>query len=529
MIELFVEGRTADEKGVRYHLSDYSSSEASTPLNGGDSSGGTGELSFSAIADGIEIERMYGRDIEITDGGKGRVRGKVTSITIRNGIADVVASAQLSALNAEREVAPFVGTLANALAYYMSLANIPASRLTVDPTIMLMPVAFPGFVGPLWDSIKQLTTVLQVEVSEVAGIVTVRPVRTRQVSRIADSEISWGTTNVTQARAVEVWNQNTRFVTDALLYPAHIDPQDTPVRVMPNETVTLVEQINGSATTIIQPVAVDYMSSDHANSSIYVVMDNEGVVYPASEWRNRGGSVSASIESGGQVLRITIVGAGDTQRGPFTLAMPYSDSESFPSLRIVGNGVLWNRELLTFRTGVSDSDTANAVGITLDIPYVSNAAQAYQVAMGAAARASGPLPSVQISTPIANREDDNDAPRIATFEDFNTEFAGLTFAQFNTQWNGKTFEDLNDHLVELVQDRFENQAFGNVVGARLFERNSAFRIREATISAERITYTGEADTTFADFNSRWEGETFADFNSHWAGSIFSDLSLQPLK
>lgn len=529
MIELLVEGRASDEEGVRYHLAGYSSSEASTPLYGGDSSGGTGELSFSAVADGVEIERMYGREIEITDGSKGRVRGKVTSLTIRNGIADVVASATLSALNAERSVAPFVGTLSGALTYYMGLADIPPSRLNIDPSIMLMPVAFPGFVGSLWDSIKQMTTVLQIEIAEVAGVVTVRPVRSRLVSRASDSEVAWGTTNIQLARSVEVWNNNTRFVTDALLYPAHLDPQQSSPRIMPNETVTLVEPINGSATTVIQPVAVDYISSDHATSSVYVVMDNEGQVYPASEWRNRGGSVTVSIEPGGSSLRIVITGCGDTQRGPFALAMPYSDGEDFPSLRIVGNGVMWDRQLLSFRTGVDDSDTAAEVGVTLDIPYVSNAAQAYQVAMGAAARACGPLPSISITTPIANRDDDNDAPRIATFGDFNTEFAGLTFAQFNAQWTGKTFDDLNDHMAELVQDRFENQAFGNVVGARVFERNSAFRVREATIEPERIAYTGEADTTFADFNSRWEGKTFADFNSHWANSVFSDLSLQPLK
>lgn len=527
VIELSVEGK-ATQAGERYELSAYSVTEESTPTVGGDSSGGTGQISFSAVDNGLV--RLFNRDIQISDQSNGKVRGTVNSISANNGIANIVADSSLGRLNANRTIAPYVGTLGGALEYYVGLAGVPAGDLLVDSTLASRPVVVPGWNGTIWDFLKQLCVAEQFEISEVSNYIVIRGLRQRELYRETDSEVSWSVANTQQARKIEVYNYNTRYGIDSLIYPlGGWSDEVQPLQVDAGKVAEYDFEVNGSLISVQQPVAVDSVPPSYDTSSVYTITGNDNRPITAAQWRAQGGKVTVEINDDLKSIHITIVGAREEKYGPYRLAMTAGDGSLYSSLRIVGTGVLWNKELITLRTGASDEDTAVEVGVTIDNPCITDYAKAYTVGMSAADRYAGAQQNLSVSSSVVNRPNETGIVYSPTFAEFNAVYGAMTFAEFNTAYGALTFEEFNELLYAMTDDRFENQAFGNVVGSRVLENNAYYRSRSATITPGGISYSAERDTTFNDFNSVWAGRTFADFNAVWAGERFSDFTVQPLK
>jgi hypothetical protein len=91
-----------------------------------------------------------------------------------------------------------------------------------------------------------------------------------------------------------------------------------------------------------------------------------------------------------------------------------------------------------------------------------------------------------------------------------------------------TFRQFNRQQFALVQSSFENQAFGNVAGARVKYRDSWYRIRSANITESSVSYSAERDTLVEEFDAVWSGQTFDDFDTQFTGKLFEDFGIIPL-
>lgn len=91
-----------------------------------------------------------------------------------------------------------------------------------------------------------------------------------------------------------------------------------------------------------------------------------------------------------------------------------------------------------------------------------------------------------------------------------------------------TFLQFNKQQFALVASEFQNQAFGNVAGARVKYRDSWYRIRSANITESSVSYSAERDTIVDEFNSVWSGSTFADFDTQFTDKLFEDFGVIPL-
>jgi hypothetical protein len=91
-----------------------------------------------------------------------------------------------------------------------------------------------------------------------------------------------------------------------------------------------------------------------------------------------------------------------------------------------------------------------------------------------------------------------------------------------------TFRQFNRQQFALVQSSFDNQAFGNVAGARVKHRDSWYRIRSANITESSVSYSAERDTLMEEFDSAWTGQTFNDFDTQFTGKLFEDFGIIPL-
>ena len=515
----------------------YSASEESTPIDGGDTTGGTGQINVTIIEDerrdGTEL--ALNNDIEIEDGSNGRFKGTINTVALSAGVATLTGDSLTGKLIADKQVQPFVGTLENAIYYYMGLAGITGTDIFVDPSFASRNVVFPGWFGSLWDFLKQLCWAQQIEISEVSSIIVVRPLRTREVMTETDSQITKNINNGQLAKSIEIYNYNSTYQINGLIYPSGGWNTDVePYQVNADDTIEINVEVDASIISILQPIAVNSVPKDWTTYSVYSVSGADGLPIPAAQWLDGGGSVTVAINEDRRSLTITIKGARETRYAPYRIAMSSGDGTYYSSLRLTGSAVMWKKELLTLPTGIPAEQTAVDVGITIDSPFVDSIEKAYDVGMRAAGRYAAPVQQLNVTANVINRRGEVGNINLPSFAVFNADYAGQTFANFNTTWSGKTFGDFNDYYFAQVADDFDNQAFGNAAGARVLNGYMYYRVRSATITPQVISYTAERDTTFGDFNTVWAGKTFGDFSTEWvhpSGGYrkFEDFTIQPLR
>lgn len=412
-----------------------------------------------------------------------------------------------------------------------------ASTSVFGPT----PIAIAGWNGNVWDKIRQFAASYQFEVSLVSNNIVARAPRQRIAQNYRDAQASWGISNSNIARAVEVYYYQTAQQANVLAYPlGGWNASIQPLQVNAGETLTTTLPLApsqgtpgliASLTSVTQPTCVDSVDRFYTLSSVYCVAGNDGLPIPAAQWLTAGGSLSVAIAPDTRSLIVTITGSNDTQYAPFRIGMSSGTSNFYSSLRIVGSGVFGNKVMARFDTGNTIDQAPTEVGATIDSEFVIGYLDAVRVGRAAVARCTGPTHTINVQTTGINKIGDPGSYAYPTMGQFNVDadFAGKTMAQFNTQFSGWTMKQFNDYEFAKVSGNFENQAFGNVAGARVLWRNGYFRIRNATIGAGSVSYTAERDTTMADFNTADAGLTMAQFNAIHAGETMGDFNAAPLR
>lgn len=536
-VEVIGNGRYA---GAKSNVGEYSVLEESTPIDASDSSGGTGQITFTAADDPSRQGSilLLNDTVRLTDGDRGETQGKINSLAGTNGTVSVTADSLLGQLVVDKTALPQTGTFENVIQYYLSLGNISWTDVVLEASLTNIPIVAIGWTGDLWTKIKELCVFVKAEIALVRSKVVIRPVRERRALEINNVSESWNVSNVDMARQVEVFYYNSQRKVNQLIYPAGGWNEDVTVYTIDANQTTEVNipiDVYLDDIPIPQPVPVESVSPTYGASSVYTIVGNDDRPITPDQWTSNGGSITVARGDDGKSIDVKFVGAGgpSARYAPFRVAMSSGSNEYYSSLRIIGTGTHFKRESVIMPTGASESDITRDVGVSVDNVFIATQAQAMDIAAAVAGKWSAPTRTITISKADINRPS-SDRPEYdyATFAEFDAYAAtnGInTFAKFDAAWSGKTFDDFDNYWYEQVADNFEFQVFGNASGARVQWRRAMYRIRTATTTVDGVDYTAEADTTFGDFDeSAGATMTFTQFDALYAGMTFNDFGLIPL-
>lgn len=546
-------GFRIDIEGMKLEASDYSVTEASSPLAAGDSSGAVGTFSLTLpipdqfIPLGTVIggygygEGPYGsgpyggstfvstpntpwkvireigpqilidKSVRIEDPRKGFTLGTITASTESRdgGSIELSGISRLGTLNVYGvQAQPFAGTLRDAFTYYLGLAGV-TTDLFVDDEVGDRPVVFPGWNGELWYYLKLMAAAQDCDVSLVSGIILLRAIRKRVATSNRDTSRGISTGSNTLAQAVEVYQYSNREITNELVYPpGGWVPEVQVLTVNAGETTEYTLELSSSVSSIQDPVMQTFVPKSYDSSSVYTIVGDDGLAVPPALWAANGGSLSVSISRDTTHLVVKLQGAtgipttaGVASQG-FSVALGSDVSGNrYSTLRIVGTGVAFNKVKKRIRTGVPEERTATDVGVTIDNPFISTVDDLYRTGTRAAKQYAGVTMSLRGDVIAINRRGDSGVVTYPTYgqvqESLTSSLGTPTYSDVEDYYfplSLNSYESVRQHWFEVFRDDDVDQVFGNAAGARIFDQRTRrwYRIREASPSPGGISL-GSAD------------------------------------
>lgn len=536
--------------GRVYEPVSFETSEEATPIAAGDSSGSVGTISIEipypdasrtdpVLTFGPTI--LQGKDVTLTDSHLGYTLGKVQSVSDQreSGTFSLAILSRLDELNKYNvQAEPYVGTLGGGVAYYLSLAGITTDYL-VDPLIAGDSVLFPGWTGELWYHLKQMVSALDCDLSLVSGVILVRPIRSRTVAIGRDLTRSAASGGGSLAETVEVYWYDSQAISDELVYPlgGGWSPNVEILNVNAGETSEYQLELSASLSSIQDPVMKTFVSQSHISSSVYTIVADDSLPVSVAEWTDNGGSVTVVLNPDTISLTVTMVGAtnipiaGGGYAKSFSLALASDESGSrYSTLRVLGTGVAYTREKEIFRTGVPHEDSPTLVGETIDNPFITTRSALYDAGTRAALRYSGTLATLTGTVTSVNKRGDTGIIASLTYAEVQANLtatlgSGFHYSDEQSFFSGQTYAEVATYFSNQVVSNYENQAIGNVQGARVWDTTTQryYRIRAATLTPDGISFdAAEDDQTHADMVDCFQGMTYADVEATRSGMTYQD-------
>lgn len=541
---------------------DYTVEEAATPLAAGDSSGqvGTFTLTIPVPDPSLTTTRvtpwsLYRKlgetvfidtDVRIDDPRKGFTLGRVNSSTVSRdgGTLTLSGVSRVGLLNVYGvQAGPFVGVLRDAFTYYLSLANV-STGLFVDDDIANTPVVFPGWTGELWYYLKQMAASLDCDISLVSGIILLRAIRKRVATSGKDLTRSLSTGGGTLAQAVEVYQYNNRPITNELVYPPRGWNSEVEVlNVNAGEEQEYTLDLSASVTSIQDPVMQTFVAQDYSATSVYTIVANDGQPVPPTLWENNGGSLTVTIAPDTTHLIVRLKGATRIPTSSGAAATNFSvalgsdtTGNRYSTLRLVGTGVAFDKVKHRIRTGVPASKTATDVGVTIDNPFISTADQLYRTGTRAAREFTGTSMSLSGSVTAVNKRGDSGQATYPTYAQVQTALATAiggtpTYAQVQSYYTAlglTTYDAVREYWFNFFRNDDVDQVFGNVQGARIYDRQSRkwYRIRQGSLKPGEISFgSADDDLTYSDVQGVYSGRTYAQVQTILNGLTYQQVSM----
>ena len=517
-----------------YEVVSYSIGEDSTPTSSDDSSGSVGTISLTLK--GIdEPFMMVGKEISLLDTMRGSTLGTVDSAEESdNGTTSLTCLSRLGKLNIFGvQSQPFIGTLRNAFQYYTSLADQDYDVL-VDDRIANRPVVFPGWEGELWFHMKQMAAAQNCEIALVSNIILLRPLRDRDLKdqyNVSRSR-SYGGSNL--ARSVEVYAYQNEAIESELVYPpGGWRPEVEVLTVNAGEEMEQDLELSASVSHIFEPGMQTFVSQSHRTSSVYTIVGDDGLPIVPQQWEDYGGSLTVEINPDTTSLKVKmrgaegIVGANGDTITTFSVALGSDTTGSrYSTLRIVGNGVAFDKKLLTVRTMIPPERTGTEVGATIDNPFLSTIDDAYAAGIKAAKIYAGE--EFKLSSGVVNIEQVGGSGVVsyATYGDVEDLNEGESYGDVKDSFDGMSYEEVRRFYQEQSEDedRFENQVFGNVGGVRVWDERSRrwYRARQASLNPGDVSLDAEDDLTYRDFDDLYYTITYDMERQMFLGLSFSE-------
>lgn len=507
----------------RRNIADYSVIEDSTPTDPSDNTGGYGQINID-FGIGDDVSSSMGKVLSLTDGSLGETVGTVRAISDDGVSYSVQANSRLGVLAVERTIQPFIGTLGDGIEYYLSLCGI-TSGIVIEDWLYTVDVQLPGSRSNVHDQIKKLTAAHGFEMSLVSNNVVCRATQQRQAVNYRDADITRTFDQNGMAQTVSAYSYESYSGTH-LAYPPHGDVAEADVyQVNANETQVYDIPIDASLSAVTQPTCVTTVSETDLSASQYCVTGSDGVAISPERWLTSGGSVTVSIDETTRSLALTLHGANLPTLAPFRIGVAKNETDYYSSLRILGTGVFWERKLVTIYVSQDEDFAPDEVGTVIDNEYMETEDQTFHRLLFAAERYGTDAQVIRVSSGGINRVGESGSAAYPTIGDVAAMYPGATISSIFTQL-GPTIADWNAELFATVQSDFTNQAFGNLAGARVFDRGSWYRVRTGTISPGGVDYTAERDNLLGDVY--YTGETIGQWNTRWAGKTIRDVNIAPI-
>lgn len=545
----------------------YNYSEDASPLSGADSTGSVGSFSVTIPVADMDVpaaQRHPVWSIQALIGDAAFIDAIVTIFDSRKGITSgfvrqversrtdntitlsgVTRLALVNTFNVQAQ--PFVGTLAQAVAYYLGLAGV-TSGFTVDTTVAAIPVAIPGWSGELWYRIKQLVSAYACDISLVSNVILVRPVRKRIAQKGRDITRNQSTGGYSLAQAVEVYQYNNRAITGELVYPPQAPSvEDQVFNVNAGEIAEYTLSLSSSLSSFDPVEIITTMDISYTASSAVVISGNDGQIITSDRWTLNGGRIELSISESTQELNLLMYApTGMRARdGGFLTSFSLSTTDRatgnrYSTLRVVGSGVAFNKVKHRVRTGVPASKASTDVGVTIDNPFTSTMDDVARVGLAAARQFSGTQMTLSGSVVSINRRGDSGQVTLPTYAQIQVALItaiGLpspTYDQVQAYYNSlglTTYEDIQNYWNAYFSNPDVDQLFGNVQGARIYDEPTRrwYRIRNANLTPEGINFDeAEDDLLYADFQEKNAGMTYAQIEAKYAGMTYRQVELAGL-
>lgn len=374
-------------------------------------------------------------------------------------------------------------TIGNAFRYYLSLAGIQTSNISVSPELEQIPVAYTGWTGNLMDIVKQFCTANMVEVRVVNDVIYLQRPRQRKLRISETGMIDRSVSTQSVARAVGIANYNNSWRTDSLVYSA-----DSAYQIDTLDNTETYVTIPHSLSSVNSPVCVAAINPDPyvSGTGQYVVTDSANNVVNPDTWTSHGGNVSAALDRINHPGTVRIRISAPTSILPGYTA-PYRiveySGKDVPAMYITGTGVFVDKQTITIETGTSAEQTSRESASAIDNIFISDNSQAHDRGSEAGGFYTGP--NVSISFSIG----------------------------FDPDANG--------------------QEFGNIAGRRIYAKDGIYRVTSATITpggiqgeaAMDVTFDDLSDlfaTTFNEFNATYDTLTFDQFNALFTSTTTFD-------
>lgn len=541
---------------------DYSVEEAATPLAAGDSTGSVGTFSIVlpvpdpwvplpnkspwTVLRTFGPAMFSGSEVTIQDSRKGFTLGNISGHTLSEDQKTITFTgvAKTGRLNVHGvQSQPFSGTLRDAFSYYLSLANVTTDFLTSE-SIADRQVVFPGWNGELWYHLKQMAVAEDCDISLVSGIILLRPIRERVAASNRDVSRSTALGGLNLALAVEVYKYNNRTITNELVYPPNgWNPEVQVLNVNAGEVAEYTLELSSSLSSFQEPTMVQMVEQNYSASSVYTVVANDGLPIPPAAWTSAGGRVEISLGSNTTSLEVRLTGATGLPTAAGEAASNFSialgsdtTGNRYSTLRIVGTGVAFTKEKKRIRTGVTPDQTSTDIGVTIDNPFISTTDQLYRAGIRAAISYSGSVPSLSGSVISINRRGDSGQVSAPSYDDVREALIaelgpGVTYDSERVYYNSlglTTYDDVRNYWLEFFRNDDADQVFGNVQGARIFDRNTRrwYRIRQATLPSGQISFTSaDDDLTFDDMTEFYSGMTYDQVRDLTPGLTYRQVDL----
>lgn len=482
--------------GKSYEVTDYGTSEDSTPLSVGDSSGGIGSIDFS-IRNVRNPFLLQGKDFRLTDSRRGSTRGQINSVEPVRGtdLTRISCYSRLDKLNVYNvQAQPFRGTLEEAFLYYLKLANV-TTDIWVDEEIRSKPVVFPGWFGELWFNFKNLAAAHNCEIALVGDVILMRKLRTRDAhrGRLIDSSVSFG--GGSTALNVEVYRYDTRWTDNDLIYPPDRTGEGLSVisAGAGEETEYTLDLSETASIATLKPLEYQRNIGKTAfgSTSMYSVCTDDGTQLSEAAFLRNGGSIEAIINEDTTSVTIKfraptgLVNKDGEPVSTYTIGRgDGTTSNRYSTLRLWGSGAIYTKDLLRTPTGLTPAETSTEVGVTIDNPFLTDANDQFNAASRLAASFRGESFSLRGTTTRVNpRYDDESSKNYAKYSDVQAAYAGMTYSEVVTYITGSTPVNYAAGLVPIVPDAWKvYPAGGGELSVDRFQGTLGTKITPVTLA-----------------------------------------------
>lgn len=463
-----------------------------TGLDASAISGGTAQATLT-IDYSEDIPNYLGLAAEMRDTQLGEFYGKIRGLAESSeaGTVTVTADESLSLLNAWVSVKPLSGTLSSVLRSYVAQADAPIRPFTFQDGLGSLAVNAQGFVGNLYDKVRELLAAYGAELVTIGGVHVVRkPLQSSVVlSNFTDPpEVPMNIQDTAEFVRVH-WYDN-QYLTNREVYPLAQNPgesdeefpEPTVYSVAAGETLTVDIQVRASLLSVNTPSYVAFVPDQPATGNgVYTAVGSDNLPITPSQWSATGGRISVRIdEEDPSNVKVTFTGPNIPGLSPFRIAMSSGSGNYYNALRLTGTGIFIRDQFVDLATGALPSTTGQKQAVECTNPYISTRAQAYRVGQIIAGR-------------VQQQQD-------------------ISFT---------------------IPTPTDEPVLGLLPGKKFVHANRQFRIETTTVDQHTISGTGTYALTVADYNkffTRGTPFTVADFDALYAGRSITALnfSLKPL-